>query len=216
MSDTDALIHEQQLNAARATWNAEAALFDDQPDHGLRDPAVRAAWADLLKVSLPASTAAVLDIGCGTGSLSLVLAGLGHAVVGIDLSPEMIALAQAKAAAAGHAIAFHVMDAAFPQLAPGQFDAIVCRHLMWALVEPDRVLERWLRLLKPGGRLLLIEGYWHTGAGLHASELLEMLPAALTQTTLQPLSDRVELWGGMVADERYAILARLPGQRADA
>ncbi|MCA9907238.1 MAG: class I SAM-dependent methyltransferase, partial [Anaerolineae bacterium] len=149
------------------------------------------------------------DIGCGTGSLSLVLAGLGHAVVGIDLAPAMLALAQAKAEAAGHSITFHVMDAALPQLAPEQFDVIVCRHLLWALAEPDQVLERWLRLLKPGGRLLLIEGYWHTGAGLHARELLALLPAALTQATLQPLSDWAELWGGAVEDERYAILAHL-------
>ncbi|MCA9908647.1 MAG: hypothetical protein KC519_08370, partial [Anaerolineae bacterium] len=68
MSDTDALSHEQQLETARQVWDAEAASFDDQPDHGLGDPAVLAAWTDLLKALLPADKAATLDIGCGTGS----------------------------------------------------------------------------------------------------------------------------------------------------
>ncbi|MGB4872206.1 MAG: class I SAM-dependent methyltransferase, partial [Candidatus Promineifilaceae bacterium] len=45
--------------------------------------------------------AAILDIGCGTGSLSAVLAGLGHQVTGIDLSPVMISIAQTKAAKQG-------------------------------------------------------------------------------------------------------------------
>jgi 2-polyprenyl-3-methyl-5-hydroxy-6-metoxy-1,4-benzoquinol methylase len=61
--------------------------------------------------------------------LSLVLAELGHRITGIDLSPSMISLAQAKAATQGFQIEFHVMDAAFPQLSDQKFDVIICRHL---------------------------------------------------------------------------------------
>jgi len=70
------------------------------------------------------------DNGCGTGSLSLVLAGLGCKITGIDFSPETISQAEAKARASGYAITFHVMDAVFPQLPPQQFDIVVCRHLL--------------------------------------------------------------------------------------
>ena len=51
-------------------------------------------------LSVPAQ-AAWLDVGCGTGSLSVMLAGLGYHVTGIDLSPAMLARAEAKAAAFG-------------------------------------------------------------------------------------------------------------------
>jgi SAM-dependent methyltransferase len=201
--------YETQLHQSRQLWNAEAASFDDQPDHGLRDPIVLAAWTNLLQTHLPPGKGTVLDIGCGTGSLSVVLAGLGYAITGIDLSPEMIAHAQAKAKHSGYSIQFQVMDAAYPQLAPEQFDAIVCRHLLWALPEPDQVLRRWVRLLKPRGRLLLIEGFWHTGAGLHADQITEALPNSLTNVSVQNLNDQTDLWGGKVNDERYLITAEL-------
>src|SRR5205807_1788333 len=127
-----------------------------EPDHGLRDPHVRRAWITLMAGLLPAGPAAILDIGCGTGSLSVVMAELGHAVTGIDFSPDMTAQARAKAAAAGRRIAFEIMDATEPSLAPAQFDAVVCRHLLWALPQPAVVLRRWAALLRPAGRLVLV------------------------------------------------------------
>ena len=138
-----------------------------------------------------------------------MLAGLGHKVKGIDLSPTMISLARAKAALHGHQIEFQVMDAAFPQLAQKQFDVIVCRHLLWALPEPEQVLQRWVEFLKLKGRVLLIEGYWETGGGLHANEIIEILPPSLSSFLIQDLSDNPSLWGKDVTDERYAIIADL-------
>jgi ubiquinone/menaquinone biosynthesis C-methylase UbiE len=120
----------------------------------------------------------------------------------------MIALAEAKARAASFAVQFLVMDAAYPTLAPGEFDAVLCRHVLWSLPDIAGVLERWTNLLKPGGRLILIEGFWHTGAGLHASDITAALPARFTQVEVQKLSERPELWGGPVSDERYAVIAR--------
>lgn len=153
-----------------------------------------------------------LDIGCGTGSLSTILAGLGCKVTGIDFSPEMIARAEAKAKAAQQSINFQVMDASFPQLPTQQFDVVICRHLLWALPEPDQVLQRWVRLIKPGGRILLVEGFWHTGAGLHSEQILEALPTSLVNISVQNLSEQADLWGGQVKDERYLIKADLHGQ----
>ena len=85
----------------RAFWDAEAERFDEEPDHGLRDPAVRAAWGRLLTEYLPEPPADVLDLGCGTGSLTVLLAEAGHRVHGVDLAPNMIAAARTKVAAAG-------------------------------------------------------------------------------------------------------------------
>jgi ubiquinone/menaquinone biosynthesis C-methylase UbiE len=137
----------------------------------------------------------------------MVLGGLGHKVTGIDLSPSMISQAQVKAATHGFQIEFHVMDAAFPQLSSQRFDVIMCRHLLWALPEPEHVLRRWIELLKPKGRLILIEGFWVTGAGLHAQEIIKMLPGSFINVSSQDLSDNPNFWGGSVSDERYAIIA---------
>ncbi|MEU4245934.1 methyltransferase domain-containing protein [Amycolatopsis sp. NPDC026612] len=93
-------------------WDAQAETFDDQPDHGLRDAAVRDAWADLLLPLLPPAPAAVVDLGCGTGSLSLLLAEAGHDVCGADFSTAM--LGQARRKAAGLEVDFRHGDAADP------------------------------------------------------------------------------------------------------
>lgn len=189
-------------------WDELSASFDDEPDHGLRDPAVRGAWSDLLASALP-DRAVVLDIGCGTGSLSLLLAEMGHRVTGTDWSPDMIALAQTKAKSATLPARFFVMDATEPAFAPGLFDVVLCRHLLWALPEPSGVLRRWARLLSPNGRLVIIEGYWHTGGGLHAEEVIAALPPSLADVTVHDLSNRPLLWGSAVSDERYVVVTSL-------
>jgi len=199
--------NEKRLQESQQYWDDLASTFDNEPDHGLRDCLIRETWAAVLKTWLPQNGAIVLDIGCGTGSLSIVLAGLGHKVTGIDLSPSMITLARAKAATHALQIEFDVMDAAFPQLPSQHFDVILCRHLLWALPEPKQVLQRWSEFLKQKGRLILIEGFWVTGAGLHAQEIIEMLPSAFINVSVQNLNDNPNFWGGTVTDERYAIVA---------
>lgn len=191
-------------------WDHEATTFDEEPDHGLRDTVIRHAWTNLLASYLPTLPSKVLDIGCGTGSLSLLLAELGHEVIGIDFSLVMLAQAKAKASSAGHTITFRQMDAAQPSLEVQQFDVLFCRHLLWALTEPKRVLERWLTLLKPDGRLILIEGFWHTGSGLHVQEIVDLLPTQFKEVVVYDLSNQSSLWGKVVIDERFAIMAKLP------
>lgn len=197
----------QQLAEAREAWNAEAAAFDEAPDHGLRDPAVHEAWTRLIQGVVPPNSASILDIGCGTGSLSVVLAQFGHQVTGIDLSPNMIAAAKTKAAAAKCTIAFQVMDAAFPRFEAEQFDVVLCRHILFMLPDLEQVLQRWVKLMKPKGRLILIEGFWHTQVGLHPQQILDALPASITTSRVQHLSEQAVLWGKPVEDERYMVVA---------
>ncbi|SEQ85409.1 Methyltransferase domain-containing protein [Streptomyces sp. yr375] len=188
-------------------WDAAAPAFDDEPDHGLRDPEVRAAWARRLRTWLPERGCAVLDLGCGTGTLSLLVAEQGHRVTGVDLSPPMIDLARAKLA--GHDAVFLLGDAAAPPVGGQRFDALLVRHVLWTLPDPARVLRHWRGLLRPGGRLVLVEGVWGTvtPVGIPADRLTALLAPLAGNTRVERLSDDARLWGGEVEDERYAVVA---------
>jgi 2-polyprenyl-3-methyl-5-hydroxy-6-metoxy-1,4-benzoquinol methylase len=187
----------------RETWDGEADRFDEQPDHGLADGRVRAAWTALLQDALPAPPARILDLGCGTGSLSVVLAELGHTVQGLDLSPRMLERAAAKARSHGVEVALLEGDASGPRV-DGPFDVVLSRHVLWTV---PAVLKRWTSLLTPGGRLILVEGHWHTGAGWCAENLLPLVRGATGTAELRHLPDPA-LWGGPIEDERYLIMAK--------
>ncbi|MEV7137366.1 class I SAM-dependent methyltransferase [Streptomyces tauricus] len=188
-------------------WDMAADTFDDEPDHGLRDPAVREAWAARLRGWLPRGPSDVLDLGCGTGSLSLLASEARHRVTGVDLSPRMVDLARAKLA--GRDAAFLVGDAAAPPVGEQRFDVVLVRHVLWTLPEPGRVLRHWRGLLRPGGRLVLIEGVWGTVSpvGMSADRLTALLAPLAEDVRVERLSDDSSLWGGEVADERYAVIA---------
>jgi len=200
---------EKRLEDTRKYWNQEAAKFDNEPDHGLRHPDVYAAWENLLHLYMPVTASKILDIGCGTGSLSVLLSRLGHDVTGIDLSPVMIEHAQRKANKTGQQINFKVMDASYPQFAHQTFEVVICRHILWSLPEPNLALQRWANLLKPQGRLMTIEGFWNTGGGLHSDQIVAALPDSLNNIQIIDLSKQPDLWGGEVTDKRYAIVADL-------
>ncbi|MHA5051658.1 class I SAM-dependent methyltransferase [Streptomyces sp. SD15] len=190
-------------------WDAEAATFDDEPDHGLRDTAVREAWAARLRAWLPESPSDVLDLGCGTGSLSLLASERGHRVTGIDFSPRMVDLARAKLA--GRDAVFLVGDATAPPVGEQRFDVLLVRHVLWALPDPERVLRHWRGLLRPGGRLVLVEGVWGTVSplGIPVDRLTTLLRPFVSDLRVERLSDDARLWGREVADERYAVLAEV-------
>jgi SAM-dependent methyltransferase len=193
--------------SAGVDWNAQAAAFDDEPDHGLRDPKVRHAWAGRLRDWLPGRPCDVLDLGCGTGSLSLLAAEQGHRVTGVDSSPAMVDLARAKLA--GRDAVFLVGDAADPPVGEERFDTVLVRHVLWALPDPGRALRHWRELLRPGGRLVLVEGVWGTVSpvGIPADRLTALLAPLAGQVRVERLSDDALLWGRDVGDERYAVVA---------
>lgn len=206
-------------------WDEAASTFDDEPDHGLRTEHTRAAWAHWLRSWMPAAPADVLDVGCGTGSLSLLLAGEGHRMTGVDLSPRMVAEARRKHSAARLPGRFLVGDAALPPTEEQRFDVVLSRHLLWTLPDPRAALAEWVGRLRPGeGRLVLIEGRWSTageasvpyvagagalpwGEGVGARELSDVLRPLVTDLHIEPLSGDQHLWGGPVSDERYGLIA---------
>jgi ubiquinone/menaquinone biosynthesis C-methylase UbiE len=206
-------------------WDAAADSFDEQPDHGLRDTRVSDAWATRLTTWLPAPPAAVLDVGCGTGSLSLLLAQRGYDVTAVDLSPNMVDHARRKLAVANLPARFLVADAANIPPPAHDVDVVLVRHLLWTLPDPTAALRHWIALSRPGGRLVLVEGRWGTATtdeakdgyvegwqtlpwtgGVRAETLAGTLRPLVTNLRIEPLPDPT-LWGHPVTDERYCVIA---------
>ena len=186
-----------------AIWDAEADVFDEPADHGLRDPAIRRVWRRLLLDRLPGPPARVADLGCGTGTLSVLLGESGYEVDGVDFSPRMVELAERKAEGVP-GLRFVQEDAFDPSLPRASYDAVLCRHVLWAMPDPALALARWLRLLSPTGRLVLVEGRWSNGAGLSAEQTVKLVQDAGRAACLTRMTSP-SYWGRAITDDRYVV-----------
>jgi SAM-dependent methyltransferase len=142
----------------REWWDRDSLTYDEAKSHAISDPLEAATWRQALREALPEPPARVLDVGAGTGALSLLAAELGHEVTALDLSEGMLAVARRKAAERGVELTFVVGSGTEPP--GGPFDAIVERHVLWTLPDPEGALRAWRGVAAPGGRLVLLEGVW--------------------------------------------------------
>lgn len=198
----------------RAFWDLQAATFDGEPDHGLTDPETRRSWATHLDALLGDAHGAVVDLGCGTGSVSMLLALRGHTVTGLDVSPKMIERAQSKARSSKLDIEFMVGDVRTAPVPSAPHGAILSRHLLWAVADPAAVVARWSASLADDGVFVAIEGVWET-AGVAAEDVFTALRAHFHEVEYTDLTSESSLWGKEVTDHRYAVVGRRPRARVE-
>jgi SAM-dependent methyltransferase len=141
-------------------WTDRAPAYDDYQQRPERRTDDVGAWAQIWAQALPSAPADVLDVGTGSGHVAFVLAGLGHRVTGIDLSEGMIERAREHAALLAEPPAIRVGDAVAPDFAEGSFDAVVGRYVMWTLRDPAAAVPNWVRLLRPGGVVAMVDSTW--------------------------------------------------------
>ncbi|WHZ13087.1 MAG: methyltransferase [Burkholderiaceae bacterium] len=140
-------------DAARDQWNRSAAGWNEHGAeiHAWLAPATEA----MLDMAGVVPGARVLDVAAGAGDQTLAIAhrvGPGGSVLATDLSPGILALAEANAARAGlRNVATQVVDGEQLALGAASFDAAVCRLGLMLFPDPLQGLRGMRRALRPGG-----------------------------------------------------------------
>lgn len=153
------ICYEQDDRKERITsyWTKRSAGFLEQRRAELHSRLTKR-WLTEITAYLPKQKRLkVLDVGCGTGFFSILLAREGHQVTGIDLTPDMIGYAKVLAAEERADCKFQVMDAEHLDYADEEFDLVISRNLTWTLPEADKAYAEWVRVLKEGGILLNLD-----------------------------------------------------------
>ncbi|MGA9340765.1 MAG: class I SAM-dependent methyltransferase [Rhodanobacteraceae bacterium] len=143
---------------------------------------------------LPAPPARVLDLGCGSGWTSALLARRGYQVVGQDIAPDMIALARGNLAAVGAgSLEFVVSD--YESLTfRDEFDAALFYDALHHAQDPLAALAGAYRALKLGGMLVTLEpgsGHAHTEAAKHAVSQYDVTERDMPPRTVVALAREV-------------------------
>jgi ubiquinone/menaquinone biosynthesis C-methylase UbiE len=126
---------------------ARWAPFYDEPGNELID--IEQPIVQEILDGLPVGVA--LDAACGTGRHAAYLVSLGHSVIGIDTSPEMLAVAREKLPAAE----FHQADLHDLPLGDDSADVVVCALALTHVPDLGRALAELVRVLRPSGHLIV-------------------------------------------------------------
>ena len=147
----------------------------------VRNAAEHQAWLESLRpfLPLPPPPVDVLDVGTGQGFLALLLADLGHRVIGVDTAPGMLEAARAHAVGSVNQPDFRLGNAIDPPLEPSSVDVVSNRQVVWTLLDPVKAFSNWLALLRPGGTLLSVHLRQNnpTTGSQYSDEVKALLPA---------------------------------------
>lgn len=154
-------------------WTKRSQSFLKQRREELHSP-LAGRFLDTINTYLPKDkTLKILDVGCGTGFFTILLAKEGHQTIGVDLTPDMIRYSRELAGEENADCSFQVMDAENLEFDDESFDVVVSRNLTWTLPEAQKAYDEWCRVLKPGGILLNFDANYGDTDFTDVSELPE-------------------------------------------
>ncbi len=163
----------------REWWDNPNQNYDCVHAHGVHSEQEKEIWRNALTQLLGIEKKLkILDIGTGTGFLALLLAEMGHDVTGADWSKSKLEEAKQKIKNTNIPIKFVMEDAEKLSFDGNLFDAVVSRHLIWTLTNPKAVIDEWMRVTKPSGKVIVDvpEKYSHVGNHHFGEEIGKELP----------------------------------------
>ena len=122
----------------------------------------------LLAAAHLSSGSRALEIGCGPGHITKMMAETGAHVIGVDIAPSMIAVARDLYPS----IEFEVANVDDLPFESNNFDAVIANFLIRHLARPDRAFREVRRVLKPGGRFVFAEPLEQFGFGGFVNAML--------------------------------------------
>jgi ubiquinone/menaquinone biosynthesis C-methylase UbiE len=160
----------------RDYWSKRSETFDLVFGHRIPPGPEFDAWQQPVRDALGEHPLSVLELACGTGEVTRLIHDIGHDVTALDFSEAMLSVARRKHVGKPR-LRFVLADAENTMEPDEAYDAIVCRHLVWTLTQPEQAFQEWHRVLKSGGRLLVFDGDWAqlTLVGRIASKLIALL-----------------------------------------
>ena len=152
-------------------WEKRSGDFLEHKRAELHSPMAER-WLYEIKKQLPQDkNLRILDVGCGAGFFSVLLAKEGYQVTGVDLTPDMVENARTLAAEEKTDCEFLVMDAENLRFADESFDVVISRNLTWTLPDVKSAYREWVRVLKKGGILLNFDANYGLSDFTDLSEL---------------------------------------------
>jgi ubiquinone/menaquinone biosynthesis C-methylase UbiE len=150
-------------NMVAEQWNHYAPKYAARVGYQLT-PDLKNAWKKELSRAIGnRQNLKVLDVGTGPGFIALLFEELGQDCIGVDFSEEMIKAARKESTKNNSSCWFMQADAEALPFDDESFDLVANRHVIWTLTDPQKAVNEWARVLKPGGRLIIFEGDWVEG-----------------------------------------------------
>jgi demethylmenaquinone methyltransferase/2-methoxy-6-polyprenyl-1,4-benzoquinol methylase/ArsR family transcriptional regulator len=182
-----AVAREVRRKQAAAYFAEKAAQWDRIRAMHAPDAQVEAAILDLVG---DAPVQALLDLGAGTGRMLELLASRAVRAVGVDLSPDMLNLARARVDESGlRNVQLRQGDVYAPPVEHGAYDLVVVHQVLHFLDDPGRALREAAGLMRPGGRLIVVdfaaheeeslrEHFAHRRLGFGGEEIAQLMKEA--------------------------------------
>jgi len=142
------------IGLASAYYSMTDDVLDHRRDRFLKHISGALARGEALAGRLT-RTGRVLEVGCGTGGLLVAAARIGVDIEGVDIAARWLVVARRRLTDHGVKIRLTAAGAERLPWPDGTFDTIVADSLLEHLDDPGRALREWVRVLRPGGQLLL-------------------------------------------------------------
>jgi len=167
----------------KQNWNIGADSYNKSIKGTMRSDKMKTAWKQIFTEVLGNDKLKILDVGTGPGIVALMLAELGHDVTGVDFAEDMLKNAMKNNVASGRNVDFKEGDAEDLPFGDASFDAVVSRFVLWTVTDPKKAIAEWERVLKPGGKVVIVDGNWHKNRGSFKYKVWHMLSRILILIT---------------------------------